>query len=362
MPFEQLLVNALNAFRRKRATRQPSATGLLVGTTNLPDGSRQSIILPDARRTEHVYVLGKTGVGKTHFLEVMAEQCLQRGDGFAFLDVHGDASLRLIEMASRFPQAADRLVVVDPTDPDVSPGVNPLENVSGDDHESFVRASDVASILRRRWNEDSFTPRIEETLRAALVTLSVNGLTLVELPRLLSNRDFRHHAVGRVTNEDVRSYWRERFEPLSEPMKSVLLAPLSNRLSAFIGVPWVRHFIGQAHSTINFADAMRKRQWLIVRLTKGVLREHSLTLANLILSTLTFEVLARVRQSKSNRATFTVICDEVQNFNEADLILLLAEGRKFGISILCAHQFRGTTVAVIAVGRSFRQEHRSCFV
>ena len=155
-------------------------------------------------------MLGKTGVGKTHLLELLATQCMERGDGFVFFDFHGDATAHLLTLAATHDAATDRLIIVDPTDPDTSPGLNPLESHDDGDGERFARVSELTSILRQRWGMDSFGARTEELLRNALFTLAANDLTLIELPVLLTQADFRNSAVTRVTNDDVSSYWRDR--------------------------------------------------------------------------------------------------------------------------------------------------------
>jgi hypothetical protein len=355
MPFiEQLLITLLNQFTTSRHPQRPS-DGLRLGTAISVGGQRVDVTIPDTRRPEHAVVLGKTGVGKTHLLELLATQCMERRNGFAFFDFHGDATTHLLAMAATHEAVSERLVIIDPTDPDRSPGLNPLEITDGGDGERFGRVSELSSILRQRWGMDSFGARTEELLRNALFTLAANHLTLVELPVLLTQTDFRNTAVLGVTNDDVRSYWRDRFEPLSEPMKASFREPILNKTTDFIGTPWIRHLIGQPVSTVRLSEAMQTGKWLLINLSKGILREHAHTLANLIFAKLQFDIMARIRHPQSERQLFTIICDEVQNLSENDLVLLLTEGRKFAVSLITANQFweqlpRSLRGALLATG------------
>ena len=136
----------------------------------------------------------------------------------------------------------------------------------------------------------------------------------------------------------MASYWQERYEPLSEGMKGAFREPLLNRVTAFLFEPAARHLLGQPVTTIDVASIMARRQWLIVRLPKGRLREHAHTLGNLLFAQLQFAALARDAVPQRNRHTFTLLCDEVQNLAENDLATLLTEGRKFGVSVITANQ------------------------
>src|SRR5712692_12087589 len=189
MWLEDLFVAALNA---RRPRRQHATSGLILGTST--GEHPRPVVWPEIRRFEHAAVIGKSGTGKTHFLEYLALQHMQRGEGFVFFDFHGDATTRLLSLAGRVSDAADRLVVIDPTDARTSPGLNPLE-CGGDEQTAFSRASELASILRQRWQMDGFGARTEELVRNTLFTLAATGYTLIEAPLLLTHHDFRARLV-----------------------------------------------------------------------------------------------------------------------------------------------------------------------
>jgi hypothetical protein len=236
------------------------------------------------------------------------------------------------------PDAVERLIVVDPSHPTRSPGINVLETGTSD-AERFRKVSEISSILRQRWGVDSFGARTEELLRNSLYTLAGSGRTLADLRHLLTRNDVRRELADKLDHPDIQAYWRERYEPLSDSMKATFREPLLNKVTGFLTEPAARHLLGQSRSTVDVTEVMRRQQWLIVRLPKGRLREHAHTLGNLIFAQLQFAVLAREALPVRERRTFTLLCDEVQNLAENDLATLITEGRKFGVSITTANQF-----------------------
>jgi hypothetical protein len=360
---EFLLTTILNLLSRPPSIER-GREGLLIGTAKDPRGMRYGIRLPTRSRTEHAFILGKTGTGKTHLLERLAEQHMAQNQGFALFDFHGDCSAALLRLATRYPAASERLTVIDPTDPNLSPGLNPLELASTESSEAFRRVSELTSILRARWNVEAFGPRSEELLRNVFYTLSVNGLTLVEAPLLLTSAPFRRRLTSHLPHNDIAAYWRDRFEPLSEAMKATFREPLLNKITAFLVEPATRHLLGQTRSTIDFAAAMQRGDWILINLSKGVLRESAHTLANLVFAKLQFEVFGRIMLPPDKRRLFTIMVDEVQNLAENDLISLITEGRKFGVGLITANQYwdqlpKSLRGALLAAGTqiAFRLSH-----
>src|SRR3990172_2973181 len=334
MWFETLTSSALNWLLGKPST--PRVNGLLMG--HAMEAPHAPVVWPDSQRREHAVIVGKTGSGKTHLLEWVACQLARRGEGFSFFDFHGDASLSLIGRLLPLPHAEERLIVVDPSHPTRSPGINVL-GAGASDAERFRKVSEISSILRKVWGVDSFGARTEELLRNSLYTLAGTGRTLADLPKLLTVSGLRRSLTDQVEHPDIQTYWRDRYEPLSEAMKAAFREPLLNKVTAFLTEPAARHLLAQSESTVDVSRVMRDQQWLIVRLPKGRLREHAHTLGNLLFAQLQFAALAREALPQRARRTFTLLCDEVQNLAENDLATLITEGRKFGISVMTANQF-----------------------
>lgn len=354
MTVEGLMASLLNALARRPRVRR-STRGIVLG--RVVDDPSHPIVWSDTRRPEHLACVGKTGTGKTTALEGWALQLMERGDPFVFFDYHGDATEHLLALAATQPGARDRVVLIDPTDHTSSPGLNPLERLTADEQTTFSRASELAAVLHRRWRVDAFGARTEELLRNTLFVLAAADHTLVDAPRFLTDPDVRRRLLTHVTNADILDYWHQRYEPLSEPMKATFREALLNKITGFLTDPACRHLLGQPTSTIDLGRAMNDGSWVLINLAKGRLGEHAHTLGNLIFAKLQFEVLARTHQPERERRLVTIFADEVQNLaeNSNDLITLLAEGRKFAVSVATAGQFwdqipRDLRGALLSVG------------
>lgn len=336
---EKLLAAAWNAMVPRPRDRE-AGLGLDLGPLVL-DGElcRSRVHLPLAKRCEHIAILGKTGQGKSYFLRHLSTQDIRGRRGFVFFDLHGDTMpflLRLIAAEERRTGAdlRDRLIVIEPGDPEFSIGLNVLEPQAG--QQDYVQLAEFAQILKARWHLDSLGARTEELLRNALHVLSDNNLTLLELAVLLTSATFRATCLERVNNTEVVNYFRTRFDPRSEAMQSAYRDAILNKVSGFTTDPRFRHILGQQRSTFSLLDALDQGRWVILNLDKGRLGEQAATLGSLLLAKLKNALFARRR-----RQLFTLYCDEIQNLvaYDAGLDTLLSEARKFGISVVTANQF-----------------------
>lgn len=330
-----------NTWNRILHSFQPTLSGGLDLGILVKDGkaTKQHYYMPQKKRAEHMVVLGKTGSGKTYLLLSICLRDIAARRGFVFFDHHGDTVPRLLsaiadeETRSREDLSAS-VVVIAPGDPERSVGLNVLE--SSQDSNIFNEIAAVASILKSRWGLDHFGAPTEETLRNSLLALAENELTLIELAPLLTDSAFRAQCLKRVTNPDVKEYF-ERFDQLSDAMKGVRRDPVLNKASEFLTTPVFKRILGHKRSTFSFDDVLNENRWVLVDLCKGRLgRQHSSTLGSLVLAQLKAAIFRR-----RARQIFTVYCDEIQNLlvPDADLDVLLAESRKFGISVVTANQF-----------------------
>ena len=300
-------------------------------------------------------ILGKTGQGKSFFLRHLSTQDIRNRSGFVFFDLHGDSMpflLRRIaaEEGRTGADLSDRLIVIEPGDPEFSVGLNVLEAQDG--QQSYVQLAEFAQILKARWHLDSFGARTEELLRNSLHVLADNNLTLLEIAPLLTSAAFRAGCLNRVQNTEVSSYFRTRFDTRSEAMQNVYREAILNKVSGFTTDTRFRHILGQSRSTFSLLDAMDRGKWVILNLDKGRLGEQASTLGSLLLAKLKNALFARQR-----RQLFTLYCDEIQNLvaYDAGLDTLLSEARKFGISVVTANQFleqypAQMRAAIMAVG------------
>jgi len=302
------------------------------------DVTRRHVKLSNVRRAMHIAVLGKTGTGKSSLLRYLAQQDIEADRGFLYFDLHGDATPFLLQTINARERRlrrhlSDKLILVEPADPYVSVGLNPLEQELSPD---FVRVAEFAEVLKQRWALDRFGARTDELLRNTLYALSANGLTLVELAPFLARSAFRTACLKQVKNAEIRAYFETRYDPLSTPMQAVMREPILNKTSAFTTDPHFRHIVGQEHSTFSLRKAMDKGYWIVVNLDKGRLGEQSLTFGSLVLTMLKNALFARER-----RSLFTIYCDEIQNFVafHGGIETMLSEARKFGVAIVSANQF-----------------------
>lgn len=354
--FERLLISTWNRLAAPPNRDREAGSRLDLGF-QVSDGEvqRSRAYLPDSKRCEHAAILGKTGQGKSFFLRHLSAQDVRNRRGFVFFDLHGDTMpflLRLVaaEELRTGTDLSDRLIVIEPADPECSIGLNVLEAQEG--QQNYVQLAEFAQILKARWHLDSLGARTEELLRNALHVLADNGLTLLELSPLLTSAAFRASCLNRVQNTEVVSYFQTRFDTRSEAMQGAYRDAILNKVSGFTADQRFRHILGQQRSTFSLLDAMDRGRWVILNLDKGRLGEQASTLGSLLLAKLKNALFARRR-----RQLFTLYCDEIQNLVAYDsgLDTLLSEARKFGISVVSANQFLDQyppqmRAAILAVG------------
>jgi energy-coupling factor transporter ATP-binding protein EcfA2 len=316
--------------------------------------THRRVSLTAAQRTMHVAVIGKSGSGKSSLLKYMSQQDIEADRGFVYFDLHGDATPFLLHsIAARERKLrrhlSDKLIVIAPSDPELSVGLNPLEQGS----EDFVRIAEFAEVLRHRWHLQYFGARTDELLRNSLYALSANGLTLVELAPFLTHSGFRAACLKRVANPEIRQYFESRYDQASEPMRAVMREPILSKTSAFTADPHFRHIVGQKRSTFSLKQAMDEGHWIIVDLQKGKLGEQALTLGSLV-----FTMLKNALFTRERRSLYTIYCDEIQNlvpYGGGGIETILSEARKFGVGIVSANQFLDqhppdVRAALLAVG------------
>jgi len=337
--FQKLIVRILNWLTapKRRAWRSEPRTNL---GFEVIDGevTKRRIGLGDVRRTTGLGVLGKTGSGKSSLFRHLAGQDVEADRGFAFFDIHGDVTPFLLGKINERERRerrhlSDRVVLIQPSDPIVSVGLNPLEQESPD----FVRIAEVCEVLRWRWGLDHFGARTDELLRNSLYALSANGLTLVELSLFLTNTSYRAICLKKVGNAEVRQYFELRYDQVSEGQRATMREPILNKTSAFTSDPRFRHVVGQEHSTVNIREALDEAFWVLIDLDKGKLGPQALTLGSLVFTALKNALFTREKQG-----LFTLYCDEIQNLVSYGngIETILSEARKFNTPIVSGNQFR----------------------
>jgi hypothetical protein len=284
----------------------------------------------------------------------MMEQDVRAGRGLIAIKFHDDHKRLLSVIAAEEKRTgkdlSDRTIVIDPSDPEYSIGLNPLEISGG--LSAFIQIAEIATVIRNHAHLDSFGPQTEELLRNSLHVLVDSRLTLVELAPFLTSPAFRLSLIKNVSNAEVRSYFENRFEQLSDAMRRSMTNPVLNKTSAFTADPHFRHILGQKQSTFSLIDAIDAGCFTILALPKNRLGEHTAMIASVLLAKLKNSAFQRRR-----RELFTVYADEIQNLvsSESSLEVMFSELRKFSLGIVAANQYLDQyppqlRAAILAIG------------
>ena len=305
------------------------------GQTNYRNAKRQFGIRQADRRA-HMYIVGKTGTGKSTLLETMIRQDLQTGQGLALLDPHGDLVERVLV---RIPEErkADLIYfnVPDRTNP---LGFNPLERVPGP--QRALAASHLLEAFKKLWSE-FWGPRTEHILRNALLALlDQPQATLADVLRLLDEAAYRKRVAEQVANAHIRHFWLKEYESYSVRLRSESIAPIQNKVGAFLANPFLQQILIQPRSAFDVRQVMDEGNILMVNLAKGKIGEDTATLlGSLLVSCLSVAALSRAEVTEENRRDFWVYIDEFHTFTTLSTATMLSELRKYRVGLTLTHQF-----------------------
>jgi type IV secretory pathway TraG/TraD family ATPase VirD4 len=286
-------------------------------------------------RLSHIYIIGKTGVGKSTLLETLALQDLEAGRGFAFIDPHGDAVERVFGAVPA--EEMDRLVYLNAPDGAQPYGYNPLRRVRDD--KIPLAVSGFMETLKKLW-PDAWGVRMEHVLRNTLYALlETDDATLPDILRLYADERYRKELSGRIRNKTVRRFWRYEFEQYHFRQKADAVAPVQNKLGALLADPTLYRILVSPKKDIRVRSLMDEGGVLLVNLAKGRLGEDSSTLlGSLIVSTLGLAAFSRAENPAASRRPFFVYVDEFQTFTTLMLANMMSELRKYGVGLTFAHQ------------------------
>lgn len=311
----------------------------LLGRTKFRgDRQRFGIRLDDRRR--HVYVVGKTGMGKSTLLLNMLVDDIQSRRGVCLVDPHGDLSEALLELIPK--HRTNDVILFDAADREHPVAFNPL--ACSEPTQRPLVADGVLTVLKRQFGE-FFGPRMEDILRNSLLALLESpGSTLVSLQRLLTDAGFRKTITGRVADPAVRHFWLSTFASWNARYRIEAIAPVENKIRQFLSNPILRAIVGQSRSTIDLRAIMdRGDAILIVNLSKGRLGdETSRLLGSLLVSSLQLAAMSRAEVPEAERPDFCITIDEFQNFvcdGNGTFATILSESRKYRTPFVLSHQF-----------------------
>jgi hypothetical protein len=306
------------------------------GTANVRGQGKTFGILQDDRR-RHVYILGKTGMGKTTLLENMILQDIYNGYGVCVMDPHSDLAEYILD---RIPAHRQKDVIYfNPSDTDFPLGFNMLEANRGEEH--FLIASGLMAVFNRIW-AGTWSARMEYILNNTLLALlETPGNTLLGVVRMLTDKDFRDYIIGNVQDPMVKNFWLKEFASFNDKYRTEAIAPVLNKIGQFFSSDLIRNILGQEKSTFDLRDIMDNKKILIVNLSKGRLGEdNSNLLGSLLITKLQLAAMSRVDiPNENDRNDFYLYVDEFQNFTTDSFATILSEARKYRLSLILAHQY-----------------------
>jgi Type IV secretion-system coupling protein DNA-binding domain len=307
----------------------------LIGRTNFRN-QHKLFGIRQADRRAHMYIIGKTGTGKSTLLETMVRQDIEAGRGVALFDPHGDLVERVVALVQE--KRKDDLVYFNVPDASRLLGFNPLESVPLP--KRAVAASGMLEVFKKIW-ADSWGPRLEHILRNALLALlDQPQATLVDILRLMDEPGFRRIAASRVHNAQVRRFWLREYESYPARFRAEAIAPIQNKVGAFLADPVLNAILTQPKSAFDLRSIMDEGRILLVNLAKGKIGEDSAALLGaLLVSRIGLTGLSRADVPEEKRKDFYVYLDEFQSFTTLSLANMLSELRKYRCSLALSHQY-----------------------
>jgi len=298
-------------------------------------GSKRRIGIGQADRLSHMYIVGKTGVGKSTLLEILLRQDIVAGRGFALIDPHGDLAERVWEWT---PHALrDRITYLNAPDPTQPFGYNPLRRVRPD--RIPLAAAGILEAFRKQWPQ-AWGVRMEHVLRNALYALlERDDASLPDILRLFSDKKFRKAVARKIENPVVKEFWATEFENYPARLRAEAVAPIQNKLGALLVDPTLFRILVAPVSEVRLRALMDEGRGLIVNLSKGELGEDACQiLGGLILTTLALAAFSRANINLNQRRPFFIYVDEFQSFTTLSLANMMSELRKYGAGLILAHQ------------------------
>lgn len=303
--------------------------------TNYRNQRRRFGIKTDDRR-RHMYVLGKTGMGKTTMLENMVIQDIARGHGVGVVDPHGDFAEKIINYIP-----ADRIndvIYFNPADTEYPVGFNVLEAV--DERHKHLVSSGLMGVFKKIW-PDVWSARMEHILNnCILALLDYPGSTLLGINRILVDREYRRRVISKITDPIVKAFWVDEYARWEDRFRNEAIAPIQNKVGQFLSASVIRNIVAQVKSTINPREIMDEGKIFIMNLAKGRIGEDSSRLlGGMLITKLQLAAMERVDVPEEDRRDYYLYVDEFQNFATQSFANILSEARKYHLNLIIAHQY-----------------------
>lgn len=290
-------------------------------------------------RDRHMYVIGKTGMGKSTLLENMAIQDIRNGEGFAFIDPHGGTVERLLDYIPK--ERIKDVVYFAPFDMEHPVAFNVMEDVGYDRRHLVV--SGLMATFKKIW-EDAWSARMEYILTNTLLALlEYPGATLLGVNRMYTDKDYRKKVIDNVKDPVVKDFWTKEFANYGDRYTQEATPAIQNKVGQFTGNPLIRNIIGQPKSSFDIRTMMDERKILIINLSKGLVGETNMRLLGSMLTTRIFLAAMSRANLPANELSalphFYFYVDEFQNFANKTFAEILSEARKYKLNLIIAHQY-----------------------
>jgi len=322
----------------------PSAipeSGIYLGVSSY-QGTKRPVYISDEDRMRHMYIVGKTGVGKSEFLKDLVIQDIRNGQGVCFIDPHGDAVEDLLNLIP--PERAEDVIYFNPSDSERPIGLNLLEaNTEDQKHFAATAVINMMYKLFDPYKTGIVGPRFEHAVRNAMLTaMSDEGSTFVEVMRILTDSRYVQELLPKVTDPIVRRYWTDQIAQTSDFHKSEVLDYITSKFGRFVTNRMIRNIIGQSESSFSLRRVMDEGKILFINLSKGTIGEENSSFLGLILvPRILMAAMSRTDVPKEQRRPFYLYVDEFQNFATPDFAVILSEARKYALALCVANQFIG---------------------
>ena len=316
----------------------------LFGSINFRGKAKKFGIKTDDRR-RHMYIIGKTGMGKSTLMENMVLQDIYNGHGVGVVDPHGDFAEKIINFVPE--HRIDDVVYFNPADKEYPIGLNILEVLNEDQRHLVVGG--LMATFKKIW-PDVWSARMEYILANTLSSLvEVPGTSLMGINRMYADKNYRKSIISQMKDPMIKRFWFDEYDKWEPRYQKEAVAPVQNKVGQFLSTSVIRNMVAQEKSGFDIRQAMDAQKILVVNLSKGRLGEdNSSLLGGMIITKIQLAAMERVDQLESERKDFFLYVDEFQNFATPSFASILSEARKYRLGLIMAHQYIAQLDEVVA--------------
>lgn len=292
-------------------------------------------------RRRHLYIVGKSGVGKSKLLELLIRQDIAAGKGVCLIDPHGDVIEEILHFIPR--ERIEDVVIIDPSDIEYPPSFNPLANVDPAFKHQLTQG--LIEVMEKQFGAN-WTPRLEHVFRfTTLALLDYPHATMRGMISMLTDRNYRQKVVEYIGDDMVKRFWAIEFADWSEKFDTDAIIPLVNKLGQFLSDPMLRNIFGQKENKIHLEEIMNKQKILLINLSKGRIgEENSSFFGSMFITKIKQAGMARASIPEKDRLDFYLYVDEFHNLVTETFENMMSEARKYGICLTVAHQYVGQLI------------------